>query len=278
MFVTYLPLMFSLKFRCIGFVIASNNRNFELTTSLGQLQYLVFIHLRRLEKRALNDPTQQNCTGLFCARHRWTLRTVHIRCARLDQSCAFDCSEKGKKATTTMLASVEDPEQPRVKKEKKIKKRSKSKLPQERGSENHHSAEYATRPSPFRHSDKGSMSDDDVKKARRELRRAQKMVQRLAELGLDEHGNELDNYSLLKYPLREFKLRLSDQTAIALNPAVTLFAIVGLVAVVWWSSVIGTFFLPRAFSHDDDKERTACTMTTLTLVLLLGTAHRCICA
>jgi hypothetical protein len=63
------------------------------------------------------------------------------------------------------------------------------------------------------------------------------LAKQFAALGLDEHGNELDNFSLLKYPVREWKLTIpGTQEPIALNPAVTLIGVVSLWGIVCWSS------------------------------------------
>jgi hypothetical protein len=74
------------------------------------------------------------------------------------------------------------------------------------------------------------VEQEDARSRRKQLRQAEKMVQRLAKLGLDEHGDPLDNFSLLKYPVRECKFKVPGfQEAMAINPVVTLIA----VAVLW---------------------------------------------
>jgi hypothetical protein len=75
-----------------------------------------------------------------------------------------------------------------------------------------------------------NVEQEEARARRKQLRQAEKMVKRLAKLGLDEHGDPLDNFSLLKYPVREWKFRVPGfQEAVAINPVVTLIA----VAVLW---------------------------------------------
>lgn len=77
--------------------------------------------------------------------------------------------------------------------------------------------------------------DSEERRLRRRLRRAQKLAKHLEELGLDENGNELDNFSLDKYPVREFKFTIPMmRNEVALNPTVTLIAIVCLWGLVLW--------------------------------------------
>jgi hypothetical protein len=78
---------------------------------------------------------------------------------------------------------------------------------------------------------------DERRRRRKELRRAQKLTERFAALGLDEFGHELDNFSILKYPVREYHFNIpGTQEKIALNPVVTLIAVVGLWGIVAWTS------------------------------------------
>jgi hypothetical protein len=86
--------------------------------------------------------------------------------------------------------------------------------------------------------------DRDVDKRRRrrakeDRRRAKKLADRLAALGLDETGEPLDNYSLLKYPVREWKFKVpggSAEDIVAINPVVTLLCVVALWALVAWNT------------------------------------------
>lgn len=74
-----------------------------------------------------------------------------------------------------------------------------------------------------------SHENEEEKRRRKEIRRHKKVVDRLALLGLDENGEPLDNFSLLKYPVREWIFTLpGSREKIALNPAVTVLSMVGL--------------------------------------------------
>jgi hypothetical protein len=78
---------------------------------------------------------------------------------------------------------------------------------------------------------------EEERRRKKHLRRAERLAKRFAALGLDEHGNALDNFSLLKYPVREWKFTIpGTQEPIALNPAVTLVGVVCLWGIVCWSS------------------------------------------
>jgi hypothetical protein len=80
-----------------------------------------------------------------------------------------------------------------------------------------------------------SESEELTQKQRQ--RRAKKMAKRLAALGLDEEGNELDNYSLSKYPVRECKFTLPGmKDDIAINPVVSLIGVGVLWGIVCWYS------------------------------------------
>jgi hypothetical protein len=85
-----------------------------------------------------------------------------------------------------------------------------------------------------------TVGSEESRRLKKEARQREKMIARLAELGLDEHGEKLDNFSLLKYPVREWKFSIpgcSEQ--IALNPAVTLIGVLVLWSLVGWA--IGTW-------------------------------------
>jgi hypothetical protein len=67
--------------------------------------------------------------------------------------------------------------------------------------------------------------------------RAKKMAKRLAALVPDDEGNELDDYSLSKYPVREWKFTLPGmKDDVALNPVVTLVGVGVLWGIVCWYS------------------------------------------
>jgi hypothetical protein len=83
--------------------------------------------------------------------------------------------------------------------------------------------------------DEGDSASEELTQKQR--RRAKKMAKRLAALGLDEEGNELDNYSLSKYPVREWKFTLPGmKDDIALNPVVSLIGVGVLWGIVCWYS------------------------------------------
>lgn len=75
-----------------------------------------------------------------------------------------------------------------------------------------------------------SVSESEERRLKKELKRAKKMGERLAELGLDENGEPLDNFSLLKYPVREWKISIpgSRGDQVAFNPVVTMVGMIGL--------------------------------------------------
>jgi hypothetical protein len=80
-------------------------------------------------------------------------------------------------------------------------------------------------------------SEERRRRRKKEARRREKMIAQLAELGLDENGEKLDNFSILKYPVREWKFSLpGSQEQIALNPAVTLMGVMVLWGMVGWAS------------------------------------------
>jgi hypothetical protein len=87
------------------------------------------------------------------------------------------------------------------------------------------------------HSD-GELELEDERRRKKEQRRAKRhLAKHLAELGLDEHGEPTDNFSLLKYPVREWKFKLPGlHEPIALNPVVTFISVVCLWGIVLWSS------------------------------------------
>jgi hypothetical protein len=49
---------------------------------------------------------------------------------------------------------------------------------------------------------------NDERRRKKLVRRAKKQAKLFAELGLDENGNPLYNFSLLKYPVREWAVTL----------------------------------------------------------------------
>jgi hypothetical protein len=78
---------------------------------------------------------------------------------------------------------------------------------------------------------------DDERRRKKEQRRTKRLAKQLAALGLDENGDPIDNFSLLKYPVREWKFKLPGfQEPIALNPVVTFIGVVCLWGMVLWSS------------------------------------------
>jgi BCCT, betaine/carnitine/choline family transporter len=71
-----------------------------------------------------------------------------------------------------------------------------------------------------------TLGREERRRRKREARQREKMIARLAELGLDENGEKLDNFSILKYPVREWILSLPGSAGkIAFNPAVTFMAV-----------------------------------------------------
>lgn len=95
-----------------------------------------------------------------------------------------------------------------------------------------------------RKSERSERKERERRERKKKERRAQKLAQRFKELGLDENGNELDNFSLLKYPVRECKFRIFGSTEpLALNPVVTLIAVVCLWSIVVWCT--GTLLSPN---------------------------------
>jgi hypothetical protein len=84
----------------------------------------------------------------------------------------------------------------------------------------------------------GELELEDERQRKKEQRRAKRhLAKHLAELGLDENGEPIDNFSLLEYPVREWKFKLPGfHDPVALNPAVTLIAVACLWGIVLWSS------------------------------------------
>jgi hypothetical protein len=84
----------------------------------------------------------------------------------------------------------------------------------------------------------GVGDEDELTLSRRkEERQKKKVIERLAALGLDEHGEKLDHYSILKYPVREWRVTLlGSQEPIAFNPIVTLIGMVVLLSTALWIS------------------------------------------
>jgi hypothetical protein len=71
----------------------------------------------------------------------------------------------------------------------------------------------------------------------KQRRRAKKMAKRLAVFVPDDEANELDNYSLSKYPVREWKFTLLGmKDDIALNPVVSFTGVGVLWGIVCWYS------------------------------------------
>jgi hypothetical protein len=65
---------------------------------------------------------------------------------------------------------------------------------------------------------------EEKRRVKKLQRRAKKMRAHFAALGLDEFGEPLDNFSLLKYPVREWKFTVPGflTDPIAINPAVAV--------------------------------------------------------
>jgi hypothetical protein len=81
-----------------------------------------------------------------------------------------------------------------------------------------------------------TVGSEERRRRKKEARQREKMMARLAELGLDEHGEKLDNFSILKYPVREWILTIPGSSEkIALNPVVTLLGILVLWGLVGWA-------------------------------------------
>jgi hypothetical protein len=77
-------------------------------------------------------------------------------------------------------------------------------------------------------------NEDDLRRLKKLQRRAKKMAAHFAALGLDEFGEPLDNFSLLKYPVREWRFTpLGFQEPIAINPVVTFIS-----GLLLWGSVL----------------------------------------
>jgi hypothetical protein len=78
---------------------------------------------------------------------------------------------------------------------------------------------------------------DEERLERRRARAKKKLAAHMAALGLDENGQPLDNFSLLKYPVREWKFTLPcSQEPVAVNPVVALIAVACLWALVIWTT------------------------------------------
>lgn len=65
---------------------------------------------------------------------------------------------------------------------------------------------------------------DEERRLKKLRKQAQRVVEHFAALGLDEFGQPLDNFSLLKYPVRECKFSLPgvNDKPIAINPVVAM--------------------------------------------------------
>jgi hypothetical protein len=104
---------------------------------------------------------------------------------------------------------------------------------------------------------------DDERRRKKEERRAKRLAKHLAELGLDENGDPIDNFSLLKYPVREWKFKLPGfHEPIALNLVVTFIGVVCLWGMVMWSS--GTFSGTR---HARNSTKTNLTLSVVSCIL-----------
>jgi BCCT, betaine/carnitine/choline family transporter len=112
-------------------------------------------------------------------------------------------------------------------------------------------------------------SFDKQRRLRKSLRKAKRIAKHLEDLRLEEEeGDELDNFSLAKYPVREFKFTIPGMSdELALNPVVTLIGVVVLWSVVLWCT--GKFFFKRHLlvSHKD------CHQQQLTFLSLFFTHH-----
>lgn len=77
--------------------------------------------------------------------------------------------------------------------------------------------------------------NSEERRLRRKLRKAQRIAKHFEELGLDENGNELDAFSIEKYPVREWTFTVPGMSdKVALNPVVTLIAVAFLWGLVLW--------------------------------------------
>jgi BCCT, betaine/carnitine/choline family transporter len=78
---------------------------------------------------------------------------------------------------------------------------------------------------------------DEERLERRRARAKKKLAAHMAALGLDENGQPLDNFCLLKYPVREWKFTLPcSQEPVAVNPVVALIGVACLWALVIWTT------------------------------------------
>jgi hypothetical protein len=91
-------------------------------------------------------------------------------------------------------------------------------------------------PSHYMSSDE-ALAMEDERRRKKDKRRAKRLAAHLAELGLDVNGDPIDNFSLLQYPLREWKFKLPGfHEPVAINPVVTFIAVACLWGMVLWSS------------------------------------------
>lgn len=97
--------------------------------------------------------------------------------------------------------------------------------------------------------------DDEAIRQTRMIRSAKKHEKQMAALGLDVNGEPLDNYSLTKYPVREYKLMVPgfQGSHIALNPVVNMLGIVVLWSIVAWTAC--TFFLRPRYCGETTLEQ-----------------------
>jgi hypothetical protein len=80
------------------------------------------------------------------------------------------------------------------------------------------------------------LGDDERRRQKKEKRRAKRLAKYLADLGLDENGDPIDNFSLLKYPVREWKYKFPGEEAVAVNPVVAFIGVACLWVIVMWSN------------------------------------------
>lgn len=100
--------------------------------------------------------------------------------------------------------------------------------------------------------DRNENESEEERTLRKQLRRAKKMARHLEKLGLDENGEELDNFSLSKYPVRESTFTISGMNdRVAVNPVVTLMAIIVLWSIVVWCTGKFIEIGNMQHSHDD---------------------------
>jgi hypothetical protein len=78
--------------------------------------------------------------------------------------------------------------------------------------------------------------DFEERRLKKLQKQAKKVAEHFAALGLDENGDPLDNFSLLKYPVRECKFTIPGcHEPIAINPVVVLIGVFCLWGMVLWN-------------------------------------------